>query len=85
MMAIAEAIQKDKLGMVLAQMDAATEARDAYIANPTDENLKRAMLAHERAGEETRQFFYLKKSVAEEAVNCRGGQGNRLRMPLRIA
>ena len=82
---VAEAIQNDKLGQVLDQMKRASECYCIFQDDPTDENLKRAMLAHERAGAEAREFFYLKKSVAEASCNALGGSGNRLRNPLRIA
>jgi hypothetical protein len=82
---VAEAIQKDKLETVLAQMKAASESYCVVLDDPTPEKLKRAMLAHERAADEAREFFYLTKSVAEEACSALGGHGNRLRNPLKIA
>lgn len=78
-------IQRDKLTGVMDQMKRASEAFCLVQDAPTDENLKVAMLAHERAAEEAREYFYIKRSAAEAGISSQLGAGNRLRNPLRIA
>lgn len=58
------------------QMKRASELLCIYLDTRQDQDLKRAMLAHENAAEAARHYFAVKHSAKEALV---GGPQNRLR------
>lgn len=64
--------------LALSDMQRASELFVRADTTGLDEDLKRAMLAHENAGQSTRHYFYVKGCAREEAIS---GPCNRLRMP----